>query len=323
MKKVVTINIAGRSFYIDEDAFLRLDQYLKNLESWSREKDGGREIFNDIEARIRELFEEKINPITGVITIEMVNEIIATMGEPQDFSEDEATNSASSGSSSFDTGSTFTAGASRRRLYRDIEDKVFGGVCSGIAAYFGIDRVVVRVLFALLAFLSFGTVLFIYLILWIAIPPALTTAQRLEMRGDDVNITNIEKNIKNEYNDVKQRFQRSSAYKRGEDYLNRFRTRDRNALIIAAVVVGVIVLGNLVSIPFNMGFAPAMHFNMPFVHFGLPGVMPLILILLILGLVFRSAMKGFLILIAVILAAAFLFKILAMVAWPHVIHAAL
>jgi phage shock protein PspC (stress-responsive transcriptional regulator) len=320
MKKVVTINIAGRSFYIDEDAFARLDQYLKTLENWSGKKDGGQEIFNDIEARIRELFEEKINPTIGVITIEMVNEIIVTMGEPQDFSEDETGNQSNSYT---EKGTTDTAGPTRRRLYRDIEDKVFGGVCSGIAAYFGIDRVAVRVLFALLAFLSIGTILLIYLILWIAIPPALTSAQRLEMRGDDVNISNIEQNIKNEYNDVKRRFQRSSAYKRGEDYFNRFQKRDRNVLILAAVIVGIIVIGNLVTLPFHLGFAPAMHFNMPFMHFGLPGFMPLILILLILGLAFRSAMKGFLILIAVILAAVFLFKIVGLIAWPHVIHAVL
>ncbi len=320
MKKVVTINIAGRSFYIDEDAFARLDQYLKSLENWSHKKEEGKEIFDDIEARIRELFEEKINPITGVISIEMVNEIIATMGEPQDFSEDEP---GTQNGSSFETGSSFTAGPTRKRLYRDMEDKVFGGVCSGIAAYFGIDRVVIRILFALLAFMSFGTILLIYLILWIAIPPALTTAQRLEMRGDDVNISNIEKNIKNEYNDVKQRFQRSSAYRRGEDYLNRFRKRDRNVLIVASVIVGIIVLINLVSIPFHIGFMPAMHFNLPFIHWGIPGFIPLILILLILGLAFRSAMKGFLVLIAVILAAAFLFKIVGMIAWPHIIHAVL
>jgi phage shock protein PspC (stress-responsive transcriptional regulator) len=250
----------------------------------------------------------------------MVNEIIVTMGEPQDFSEDETGNQSNSYT---EKGTPDTAGPTRRRLYRDIEDKVFGGVCSGIAAYFGIDRVAVRVLFALLAFLSIGTILLIYLILWIAIPPALTSAQRLEMRGDDVNISNIEQNIKNEYNDVKRRFQRSSAYKRGEDYFNRFQKRDRNVLIIAAVIVGIIVIGNLVTLPFHLGFAPAMHFNMPFMHFGLPGFMPLILILLILGLAFRSAMKGFLILIAVILAAVFLFKIVGLIAWPHVIHAVL
>jgi phage shock protein PspC (stress-responsive transcriptional regulator) len=317
MKKVVTINIAGRSFYIDEDAFARLDQYLKNLENWSREKDGGQEILNDIEARIRELFEERINPVTGVITIELVDKIIATMGEPQDFSEEEPK---SKSRTSSESESTFTTGFTRRRLYRDIEDKVFGGVCSGIAAYFGIDRVAIRVLFALLAFLSFGTVLLIYLILWIAIPPALTTTQRLEMRGDDVNVSNIEKNIKNEYNDVKRRFQQSTAYKRGEDYLNRFQKRDRNVLIITAVIIGLMVLGNLISIPFHMGFGPAFNINWPFSFSGIHGVMPLILILLGLGFAFRSAMKGFLILIAVVLVAVFLFKMLGFVVWPHVMH---
>jgi phage shock protein PspC (stress-responsive transcriptional regulator) len=320
MKKVMTINIAGRSFYIDEDAYARLEQYLKRLENWSKEKEEGQEILNDIEGRIRELLEEKINPSTGVITLETVNEIIATMGEPEDFQEE---GSYSKSSHTFDDFATTASGPRRRRLFRDIEDKVFGGVCSGIAAYFNIDRVVVRVLFALLAFLSFGTALPIYLILWIAIPPALTSSQRLEMKGDDVTISNIEKNIKNEYNDVKQRFQQSSAFRKGENYLNRFQKRDRNIFIIAAVIVGFILLVNLFSIPFHLGFAPAFHINMPFAHLGFPGVFPLILILLILGLAFRSAMKGFLILIAVVLVAAFLFKILGFVAWPHVMHSVL
>ncbi|WP_291856796.1 PspC domain-containing protein [Marinilabilia sp.] len=320
MKKVMTINIAGRSFYIDEDAYARLERYLKRLENWSKEKEEGQEILNDIEGRIRELLEEKINPSTGVITLETVNEIVATMGEPEDFQEEDSSNS---NHRAYDDFTTTSAGHRRRRLFRDMEDKVFGGVCSGIAAYFNIDRVVVRVLFALLAFLSFGTALPIYLILWIAIPPALTSSQRLEMKGDDVTISNIEKNIKNEYNDVKQRFQQSSAFKKGENYLNRFQRRDRNIFIIAAVVVGIIVLTNLISIPFHLGFSPAFHMNMPFANIGFPGVFPLILILLILGLAFRSAMKGFLILIAVVLVAAFLFKILGFVAWPHVMHSVL
>ncbi|WP_010664786.1 PspC domain-containing protein [Marinilabilia salmonicolor] len=317
MKKVMTINIAGRSFYIDEDAYARLEQYLKRLEHWSEDKEEGREILSDIEGRIRELLEEKINPSTGVITLEIVSEIIATMGEPEEFTEDGNTEKETGSSTDY---TTTAKGPRRRRLYRDMEDKVFGGVCSGIAAYFNIDRVVVRVLFALLAFLSFGTALPVYIILWIAIPPALTSSQRLEMRGDDVTISNIEKNIKNEYNDVKERFQKSSAFKKGEDYLSRFQKRDRNVFIIAAVIVGVILLSNLISIPFHMGFGPALHMNMPLAGLGFPGIFPLILILLILGLAFRSAMKGFLILIGVIIAAAILFRVLGFVVWPHVMH---
>jgi phage shock protein PspC (stress-responsive transcriptional regulator) len=274
MKKVVTINIAGRSFYIDEDAYARLNQYLKTLEKWSRNKEGGREMFSDIEGRIRELFEEKIEPSTGVISLELVNEIISTMGEPEDFtgeSNEEDTRSKEQ--------ATNTTIPSSRKLYRDIEDRVLGGVCSGIAAYFNIDRVFVRVLFAILPFLSFGAIIPIYIILWIAIPPALTSTQRLEMRGHNVNISNIEKTIRDEYNEVKQRFQSSNTYRKGENYLGRFKKRDRTALIITSIVIGVIILANLVSIPFEMGFFPAFHFNMPMGHLGFPGIFPLVLIL--------------------------------------------
>lgn len=316
MKKVVTINIAGRSFFIDEDAFARLEEYLKKLEIWSRGKEDGQEIYDDIEARIRELFEDKINPSTGVITINLVDEIIRTMGQPEDFPDESADNE----SSRQEQGNTYSTVPPRRRLYRDVEDRVLGGVCSGIAAYFNIDRVVVRVLFAVLPFLSFGAIIPIYIILWITIPPALTAAQRLEMQGHDVNIPNIEKNIRNEYNDIKRKFRQTHVYRKGEDYLGRFRKRDRTALIITAVIVGIIILANLVNIPFEMGWRPAFYFNLPFGHFGFPGIFPLVLILLILGLAFRSAMKGFLILIAVVLLAAFLFKMLGVFVVPPMMH---
>lgn len=315
MKKVVTINIAGRSFYIDEDAFARLDQYLKKLEVWSREKEGGQEMLSDIEGRIRELFEEKIDPTTGVISLGLVKEVINTMGQPEEFAEE-----GESGEETNREETSYTQVPPRRRLYRDIEDRVLGGVCSGIAAYFNIDRVIVRVLFAVLPFLSFGAIIPIYIILWIAIPPALTATQRLEMRGHDVNISNIEKNIKKEYNEVKRKFQQSSAYKKSEDYLGRFRKRDRTALIVTAVILAVIVLVNLVSVPFHLGFLPAFHFDMPFGHFGFPGIFPLVLILLILGLAFRSALKGFLVLIAIVLVMAFVIKLFGFFAWPHVMH---
>lgn len=321
MKKVVTINIAGRSFYIDEDAFDRLDQYLKNLEEWSREKESGREIFSDIEGRIRELFEARITPATGVISLNLVNEIINIMGQPEDFAEESSTQDNST-RSNFESTSAHT----RRRLYRDVEDQVIGGVCSGIAAYFNIDKAFVRILFAILPFLSFGAIVPIYIILWIAIPPALTATQRLEMRGRNVNISNIEKNIRNEYYDVKNRFQNSATYRKGEKYLDGFRKRDRNAFIITAVIIGFIIITNLISIPVHLGFDPVIHHNIPFGNLSFPGFMglfPLVLILLVLGLAFRSAMKGFLILIAIVLLTAFLLKITGAFAWPHMMHSVL
>ncbi|MGM0376976.1 MAG: PspC domain-containing protein [Bacteroidota bacterium] len=313
MKKVVTISIAGRSFYIDEDAYQRLDQYLRELENWSSGKEGGREMFADIEGRIRELFEEKVDPSTGVITPEMVDEISSIMGQPEDFS----------GETTEDSGRTKTGETSnippRRRLYRDLDDRVLGGVCSGIAAYFNIDRVVVRVLFALLPFLSFGAIIPIYIILWIAIPPAVTSAQRLEMRGHDVNISNIEKNIRNEYYDVKNRFRQSRAYKKGGEYWQRFQKRDRTALIVTAIVIGVIFLVNLTGVHFN-GWPPQMHGNVFFPSIGFFPVFPLVIILLILGLAFRTAFKGFLVLIVVVLALLFLIKIFGWFVGPHFMH---
>ncbi|MFO8001803.1 MAG: PspC domain-containing protein [Marinilabilia sp.] len=317
MKKAMTISIAGRSFYIDEDAYGRLDQYLRKLETWSREREGGREMFNDIEGRIRELFEDKIDPTTGVITPELVDEVITTMGQPEDFAGDatDEEDASRTGEQAFET-----TVPPRRRLYRDIEDRVLGGVCSGIAAYFNIDRVIVRVLFALLPFLSFGAIVPIYIILWIAIPPALTSTQRLEMRGHDVNISNIEKNIRNEYNDVKRRFRQSSTYRKGEDYLGSFRKRDRTALIVTAVVIGIVFLASIINLPFDGGWSPVFHFDMPFRHIGFIPVFPLVLILLVLGLAFRTAFKGFLVLIVIVLTALFLFKLFGWFVAPHFMH---
>jgi len=313
MKKVVTISIAGRSFYIDEDAYQRLEQYLRELEDWSRGKEGGREMFTDIEGRIRELFEEKINPSTSVITPGLVDEIVSIMGQPGDFA----------GETTEDSGRTKTGETTnippRRRLYRDLDDRVLGGVCSGIADYFNIDRVVVRVLFALLPFLSFGAIIPIYIILWIAIPPAVTSAQRLEMHGHDVNISNIEKNIKNEYRDVKNRFRQSKAYKKGGEYWERFQKRDRTALIVTAIVIGVIFLVNLTSFQFN-GWGPQFHGNGFSPGIGFFPVLSLVIILLVLGLAFRTAFKGFLVLIVVVLTLLFLMKIFGWAVGPHFMH---
>ncbi|MFW6268305.1 MAG: PspC domain-containing protein [Marinilabiliaceae bacterium] len=313
MKKVVTISIAGRSFYIDEDAFQQLDQYLRDLESWSHGKEGGREMFADIESRIRELFEEKINPSTGVITPLLVDEIVSIMGQPEDFAGETADDGGRT------TKEETTTVPPRRRLYRDLDDRVLGGVCAGIAAYFNIDRVVVRVLFALLPFLSFGAIIPIYIILWIAIPPAVTSAQRLEMHGHDVNISNIEKNIRNEYRDVKNRFRQTKAYKKGGEYWERFQKRDRTALIVTAVVIGVLFLANLTNVQFN-GWAPQLHGNVFFPGIGFFPILPLVIILLVLGLAFRTAFKGFLVLIVVVLTLLFLVKIFGWAVGPHFMH---
>jgi phage shock protein PspC (stress-responsive transcriptional regulator) len=319
MRKAVTINIAGRSFFIDEDAFAQLEQYLKKLEAWLKNKEGGQEIFSDIESRIRELFEEKIDAATGVITMHLVNEIISTMGQPEDIGreEDEASEKKEPESHAY------TTPPPRRKLYRDMDDKILGGVCSGIAAYFNIDKLLVRVIFAILPFLSFGAIIPVYIILWIAVPPALSFTQRLEMSGRDLNISNIEKNIRDEYQDVKQRFQKSSMYRNSEAYLSRFRQRDRSALIVTAAIMAFILIFSAFNNSFGAGFIPAHSFHMPFGSFSFLSVTHLVIILLILGLIFRTAFKGFLLLILILLAISFIFNTLQLFAWTNIFHIAI
>ena len=114
----------------------------------------------------------------------MVNEVIETMGTPESFSEDAEDNEPLAGSPK-----------SRKRLYRDPDSRVLSGVCGGLAAYFDIDVVVMRIIFVVLALVTSGVGIFAYLILWIAVPKAKNTAQRLEMRGENVSVKNIEKFI--------------------------------------------------------------------------------------------------------------------------------
>jgi phage shock protein PspC (stress-responsive transcriptional regulator) len=146
----------------------------------------GAEIVSDIEARICELFLEKGKNESTVVVNEWVDEIIAIMGTPEDFAEEE--------------GTPVPAGAplkGKKRLYRDAGNQIIGGVCSGLAAYFNIDPLVVRILMVILFFAN-GIGLLVYLVLWIAVPKAQTTAHRLEMRGKKVNISNIEQTVRDE-----------------------------------------------------------------------------------------------------------------------------
>ncbi len=197
MKKTFTIHLSGSVFHIEEDAYEVLQKYLVSLKSYFGDSDEGREILADIEFRIAELFHSKITEDKKVVTTEWVNEVIEVMGTPENFSETE------------DNDETSGAKTKRKkRLYRDPEQKVLGGVCGGLAAYLNMDPVVVRIIAVLLFFLTSGAAVIAYLVLWIAVPTAVNATQRLEMRGEDVNVKNIEKFIKDEVDSVKESYQK-------------------------------------------------------------------------------------------------------------------
>lgn len=193
MKKTISINMRGYVFNIDDDAYEVLNKYLNEINNHYKNTPGFEDIINDIENRIAELFQLKMTGNKQVITLIDVSEVIKILGHPSDFDreleEDQASGYAYSGRGT-------------KRLFRDPENRVVGGVCSGLGYYFNIDPVWIRLLFVFGVVFA-GTGPLIYLILWIVLPPARSLTDRLEMQGDPINISNIEKAVKEEMADVK------------------------------------------------------------------------------------------------------------------------
>jgi phage shock protein PspC (stress-responsive transcriptional regulator) len=191
MKITVSINLGGYSFNIDEDAYAELKMYLRNLELHFAGEESSSEILSDIETRLSELFRTKITGYKQVISIEDVRQAISVLGTPEDISDNDGTSSREKFS---------TPGY--HRMYRDTDNRVIGGICSGMGAYWNIDPVIMRVIFIALA-LAGGIGVMVYLILYIVLPEAKTTAQKIEMKGEPVNIHNITESVKKEFETVR------------------------------------------------------------------------------------------------------------------------
>lgn len=190
MKKTLTVNLVGTVYHIDEDAYILLDNYLNNLRYHFRKEEGADEIVRDMEARIAELFDEALRGGLQVITIKEVEEVIARMGKPEELNDGEEENASASGEKAYDSESTGTS----RRLFRNPDDRVLGGVVSGLAAYFGWDVTWTRIVFILAGFLIHGLIL-AYLLAWIIIPLAQTATEKLQMRGEPINVENIGRTV--------------------------------------------------------------------------------------------------------------------------------
>jgi phage shock protein PspC (stress-responsive transcriptional regulator) len=209
MNKTVTTNIGGFIFHVDDIAYEKLSQYLTTIKGYFKQSEGRDEIIGDIEARIAEMFREKTGNTKQVVTMKDVDEVIAVMGQPEAFAgEGDASGSYSESAAS--AAEPASARKGRRRIFRDPDEKILGGVCSGISSYFDIDPIILRGIFAI-SFFVFGSGFLLYLILWIIIPKANTTAEKLEMRGEKVNVHNIEKTIREEMDELKQRINNLSG----------------------------------------------------------------------------------------------------------------
>ena len=201
MNKTVNINLGGMFFHIDEDAYLKLTRYFDAIKRSLSKSSGQEEIIKDIEMRVSELLTENQKTDKHVVGLKDVDQVIAVMGQPEDYIlEDDDTNT--------NTSQNYSSNAAPRRtkkLYRDAEKGMVSGVCAGLGHYFGIDTVWVRIIFILLVW-GAGTGVLAYIILWIVVPAAVTTSEKLEMTGEPVNISNIEKKVREEFENVSEKF---------------------------------------------------------------------------------------------------------------------
>lgn len=241
MKKTLTINLSGSVFHIDDDAYEKLYAYLNEITRHFGNDAEAKEIVEDIETRIAEIFTEKIKNGGEVINLDHVNEVIVIMGTPEAISNEEEDKEHITDKKTYKI-------RGGRRLYRDPDDKVLGGVCSGLGAYFSIDPVIIRIIFVLVFFFPIGSSVLIYLVLWIVVPKASSTAQRLEMKGEEVNVDNISKSIKEEMQDVKENFRNyrsHPAYTQGRSNVREV----GDTLLSVLKVLGTIILV-IIGIPF-------------------------------------------------------------------------
>ncbi len=169
MKKVININFCGQVIAIEETAYELLKQYIASLKNYFSKEDGGDEIVSDIESRIAELFGNRLKLGINCITDEDVESIITSIGRPEDFDPEYRDSEQGSGKS--DSSKSFESEPKvdnlPRKLYRNSNDKIIGGVCSGLAHYFKIDPAWMRIIFVLL----FSVLFWVYIILWIVLRP--------------------------------------------------------------------------------------------------------------------------------------------------------
>jgi len=230
MKKTLSIHLGRQLFTIEEDAYDRLQAYLKKLEASLAGEEGVSEIIEDIEMRCAEILQEQLNEKKLiVITLSEVEHAVNSLGEPEVISEDAP-------KPEFEKQSEDRSHSRQRRLFRDTENGSLGGVCTGLAAYLNVDPVVIKILFIIALFMGFG--FFLYVVLWIVLPNAKTPSDRLQLRGIPVTVENIKDEINKTASRVKDDVVNASNKFRGNDQI-----ADR-----ARIVVGVI--GKILGIGF-------------------------------------------------------------------------
>lgn len=235
MNKIININLGGIPFVIDIEAYDLLEEYLESIEKHFSRSEGFDEITSDIEARLSELFLQSLGK-REIITMSDVKKAINTMGVPEEFSAEsdyyeDVEGHRSSGS--YRTG---------KKLFRDIDDKKIGGVAAGLAAYFGLETIWIRVGFVLL-FFGGGIAVPLYVALWIFTPEALTSADRLAMRGERIDVNNMARVIEEELTDFADDISNIAGGKKKEINDETYLGQVNAAFKIAFDMIGHVLMG--------------------------------------------------------------------------------
>ncbi len=264
MNKTININLGGTFFHIDENAYNHLRSYLEAVRATLSPEDSIAEIMDDIEARIAELFNESITNKDQVITLGRVKEVIEIMGQPEAFDPD---NDAAQNN----TKNAHAEPKTPKQLFRDDENKYLGGVASGLGHYLGIDCLWIRLIWLMLFFLSSGTFFMIYILFWILVPAAKTTSDKLKMKGEPINISNIEKRVKEGYDKFSDNV-KSVDYDKYGNQVKRGTNRIvelignllKGALTVFAKILGVLILvfsvTTLLGLAFGLFSAGSLEF---------------------------------------------------------------
>ena len=190
MNKTVNINLGGIFFHMDEDAYQKINRYFEAVKRSLAGDSGTDEIMNDIEARIAEIFSERIQTSSHVVTLKDVDAMITVMGQPEDYHIDNENQTNSN--------STSNTKYRGKKLFRDMDNKILGGVCAGFGHYTGIDALWIRLALVLFVITIAGMPILIYILLWVLVPKAISTAEKLAMTGEPANLSNIERKVREE-----------------------------------------------------------------------------------------------------------------------------
>lgn len=251
MNKTIMINLGGSVFHIEEDAYQALKNYLDRIKANFSGDPGQQEIMQDIESRIAELFRDLLGEGRTVVQTPEVNQVIAVMGKPEDYGGSEAPPIEESHIRN-----------RNRRIYRDTDDAEVGGVCSGLSHYLGWDPLILRVSAIVLLLLSAGTVMLVYLILWGVIPAAETTAEKLQMAGEPVNVESIRRKVNEEARTASEKMKSSGARfaqkaeRSGRNAARAIGTFVAKVLGVFMLIFGLILLFGILGALFTANLSP-------------------------------------------------------------------